>query len=100
MTQQEGQPKEIKIQASNDELKGAYSNVMQISHNREEFLLDFFNVHPSGQNGILVSRIYTSPGHFKRMVLAMQENVKRHEENYGEIKSEKGPEQNLGFKAQ
>ena len=32
----------IKIKIKEDDLRGVYSNLMQISHTKEEFVLDFF----------------------------------------------------------
>lgn len=60
---------QIKIKAKDDDLKGSYSNVMQILHTKEEFILDFFFTAPP--EGILVSRVIISPRHIKRMMKAL-----------------------------
>lgn len=66
---------EIKI---TDNLQGAeYTNLANISHNKEEFQLMFANVLPPV--GRVVAKIITTPGHFKRMIAAMNENLKRYE---------------------
>lgn len=75
--------KEIEISASNDIKKGIYSNQAFVSHMREEFLIDFLFVGPSG--GSLNSRVILSPSHFKRLLNAMTENFKKFEEKYGEV---------------
>lgn len=80
MSQQEQQ---IQIRATDDKLKGDYTNVMRVSHNREEFVLDFLSVIPP--TGVLCSRVLVSPRHFKRMVRTMQENLKNYEENFGPL---------------
>lgn len=90
------QPKEIKIKAEDKDLKGAYSNLMQILHNKEEFVLDFFMI--TSVQGILSSRIVMSPGHIKRMVKALQENIAKYEERFGKIEEAAEPVSNFGFK--
>jgi len=87
--------KQIQIQASKEDLKGVYSNMMQVLHTKEEFVLDFFNI--TGNNGMLVARVILSPSHFKRMVEALTENLKRYEENFGEIPSSQSPKREIGF---
>jgi hypothetical protein len=88
------QKKEIQIA---DNIPGAdYANMMQINHNQEEFQMFFFNI--LGQSGRVVGKIITNPGHFKRMIAAMDENLKRYEEKFGEIKASLEPEKEIGFK--
>jgi hypothetical protein len=87
--------RKINIKIKDDDLKGKYSNLMQITHGKEEFILDFFlNLPPEG---IMVSRVVVSPGHAKRMLLALQENIKRYEEKFGKIQEGESPEAGLGF---
>ena len=86
---------QIQIKASDEKLKGEYSNVMQILHTKEEFVLDFLNVFPP--TGTLNSRIIVSPGHFKRMVKAMEENLKKYEEANGKISEAEAPKSSIGF---
>jgi len=87
--------KKIEIKVRGEDLKGNYSNLMQIVHTKDEFILDFFLV--SAPQGILNSRVIMSPGHLKRMANALQENVKKYEEKFGEIKMTELPRRKLGF---
>lgn len=87
--------KQIKIKAKDDDLKGNYSNLMQIVHTKDEFVLDFFLVSPP--QGILSSRVVMSPGHLKRMLKALEENVKKYEGKFGQIEIANAPEAKLGF---
>jgi hypothetical protein len=69
---------------------GVYSNFMMISHRKEEFILDFLFVQPQrspqGQSiANLRSRVITSPEHAKRIVAALQENIRRYEAAFGPI---------------
>ena len=87
--------KQIKIQASKDELKGVYSNLMQVTHSQEEFVIDFINV--VGSTGALVSRVIVSPLHFKRMINALESNLKIYEGRFGKIAQTEGPKREVGF---
>ena len=69
---------------------GVYSNLMMISHRKEEFILDFLFLQPQraaqGQNvATLRSRVITSPEHAKRILRALQENLRRYEASFGTI---------------
>jgi hypothetical protein len=90
------QKREIKIV---DNIPGAeYANAMQLNHNAEEVQLMFMNMMAG--TGRTTGKIITSPGHFKRMVAAMQDNLKKYEEKFGEIKTAASPEgKEIGFQA-
>jgi uncharacterized protein DUF3467 len=88
MTQPE-QPQGLSIKISDDELKGRYSNLLHITHTREEFILDFINMVPP--QGIVCARIATSPGHMKRIVRALAANLARYEESFGPIEEAQEP---------
>lgn len=91
----QNQPQEIKIA---DNIPGAeYANAAQISHNKDEFQLFFFNI--VGQSGRVVGKIITNPGHYKRMVAAMADNLKKYEEKFGEVKEAEELNKEIGFKA-
>jgi len=90
------EPQQIKIKVKDEELKGTYSNLMQILHTKEEFVLDFFLASPP--EGILVSRVIMSPGHLKRMIKALEENLSKYEEKFGKIEIAQASEAPLGFK--
>jgi len=90
--------KQIKIKAKDEDLKGVYSNLMQVSHTKEEFFLDFFNVFPP--QGTLVSRVIMSPAHIKRMTVALREGMRKYESKFGSVEPAKSPETEIGFKPQ
>jgi len=89
--------KEIKIKIGDNELKGAYANLMRVMHTKEEFVLDFGNVISPTEGGIVTARVITSPGHLKRIIKALEENLKNYEEKFGKIEEAKEPETKLGF---
>lgn len=87
--------KQIKIKAKEDDLKGVYSNSMMVSHTREEFYLDFFNIFPP--QGILASRVIMSPQHLKKMIKALEENMGKYEGKFGKVEAAKESETSIGF---
>ncbi len=81
---------QITVQIDPSKSDGVYSNLMMISHRKEEFVLDFMFLQPQrgtkGHNvATLRSRVITSPEHAKRILRALQENVSRYEAAYGSI---------------
>ncbi len=98
MTEEKNQAqakREIKIA---DNIPGAeYANAMQVNHNKDEFQLMFLNI--LGLSGRVTGKIITSPGHYKRMLAALEDNLKKYEERFGEIKEAVGPmDKEIGFK--
>ncbi|MBI5404966.1 MAG: DUF3467 domain-containing protein [Candidatus Kerfeldbacteria bacterium] len=92
-------PQPINIKADDATLKGVYANTMFVSHTPEEFVMDFMNVMPQPPQGMLVGRVITSPGHFKRIIAALTENLKRYEKNFGTVEASSEPTgQEIGFK--
>ncbi len=80
-----------------DNIPGAeYANAMQVNHNKDEFQLMFLSI--MGGSGRVTGKIMTNPGHYKRIVAAMSENLKKYEDNFGEIKEAAAPSKEIGFK--
>jgi hypothetical protein len=77
------------VKITDDELKGRYSNLLRITHTREEFILDFINLAPP--QGVVTARIITSPGHLKRIIGALIANMERYEKTYGTIQEAPNP---------
>lgn len=88
---------QIQIKADDVTLQGKYTNNMQVTHTKEEFALDFFNILPPA--GQLVTRIITNPGHFKRMVNAIVQSLKQYEDKFGKIEqADSQDDRKIGFK--
>ncbi len=71
---------------------GIYSNLMLVSHRKEEFVLDFLFVEPQASAAAkgaarLRARAITSPEHVKRIVRALEENIRRYEGRFGPIEA-------------
>ncbi len=90
-------PQQIQIKASDDVLKGQYTNMVQISHTKEEVVFDFLHVLPP--HGQLVSRVITSPSHAKRFLKALEENLKKYEHQFGPLEATAAPANDFGFQA-
>lgn len=88
----------MQIKISDDALKGAYANAMQVFHTKEEFALDFMNLSPHQGVGMVSSRVIMSPGHLKRVIAALQDNLGKYEGQFGKIEEAESPSE-LGFKA-
>jgi hypothetical protein len=83
---------EIKVSFPDNLKGGVYSNLMFVSHSKEEFILDFMMVSPP--QGTVTARVIMSPGHMKRTIVALQENLKKYETSYGKL--EEAPEPTKG----
>ncbi|UCF35594.1 MAG: DUF3467 domain-containing protein [Acidobacteriota bacterium] len=79
---------EVKIKADDDNLFGTYSTMAQINHTAEEFTFNFIYVVPNSPVGKLLSAIILSPGHAKRFLKALEDNIHRYETTYGEIRTQ------------
>jgi len=84
------QPPKIPIKFSPQSIGGVYSNQMIVSHTREEFLMDFINLFPP--EGIVNARVIVSPGHLKRMIRALQDNLSKYEARFGPVLEASPPE--------
>ncbi|TDI31297.1 MAG: DUF3467 domain-containing protein [Acidobacteria bacterium] len=81
----------IEIKLPDDMAGGVYANNMVVTHTREEFVLDFLAVfHPKA--GVVASRVVLSPGHLKRVVRALSENLARYEAQHGVLQEAKSPD--------
>jgi Protein of unknown function (DUF3467) len=91
--------KQVQIKADEKELLGQYSNLVMIHHNAEEFTLNYIYLFPSVPQGKLVASLIVSPGHAKRLMRALQENVQRYEAQFGTIPESPtpAPTPNVGF---
>jgi hypothetical protein len=80
-----GKPPPLQLQLDEDVAQGAYSNLVLINHTENEFVLDFAFMAPGTPRAKVRSRIISSPRHTKRLLRALQKNLERFEERFGEI---------------
>ena len=80
---------DIKVNFPPELQGGVYSNNMVVSHTKEEFVLDFLMVAPPA--GAVTARVIVSPGHMKRILAALQDNISKYESNFGTIQIAEEP---------
>jgi hypothetical protein len=101
MTQQQpqqGQQQQMQVKVTDEVLAGVYANMAQVAHTPEEFVIDFMNLFPP--SGIVTSRVIVSPQHMKRIIAALQDNLKRYQEQFGEIKGGSEQQPHIGFRTE
>jgi hypothetical protein len=90
---------QINIELGESEAEGIYSNLVLITHSPAEFIFDFARVLPGKPKAKVYSRIIKAPQHAKSFLLALQENIRKYEEQFGEIKLQglEEKQKNIGF---
>src|SRR5215831_18411115 len=76
---------QIQIDVDETTAQGAYSNLVLINHNENEFVLDFAYIQPAAPRARVRARVISSPRHTKRLLRALEHNVRRYEERFGRI---------------
>lgn len=88
-------PGQLNIELSEEVAQGTYSNLAVITHSSSEFVIDFVRIMPGIPKANVKSRIILTPEHAKRLLLALQDNIKKYESVNGLIKVNAGPESML-----
>ncbi len=78
---------QINIELDEEIAQGLYSNLAVITHSSSEFVIDFVRVMPGVPKARVKSRIILTPEHAKRLLLALQDNLKKFESVHGTIKN-------------
>jgi hypothetical protein len=81
---------QLNIELSEEVAQGTYSNLAIITHSTSEFVVDFVRVMPGIPKAGVKSRIILTPEHAKRLLMALQDNVKKYESQHGTIKVSPG----------
>lgn len=76
---------QLEIEIPDEEASGTYSNLVMITHSASEFILDFISVMPGVQKAKVIKRMVLTPDHAKRLAGALNENIKRFEEEHGKV---------------
>jgi hypothetical protein len=84
------QNNQIDIELSEEIADGIYSNLAIISHSNSEFIVDFVRLMPGIPKAKVKSRIILSPGHAKRLLAALNENINKFEQQFGDIEFNDG----------
>jgi len=89
--------KKINIKLDKEQAEGTYSNAVIVSHSTSEFIMDFARIMPGTSEAKVYSRIVMTPQNTKMLLKTLQDNIKKFEEQFGEIKISKDTGQNIGF---
>jgi len=81
----------LEIKLDDDVAQGVYSNLAVVNHSDAEFILDFIFIQPQAPQAKVRSRVITSPRHVKRLVRALEENLRKYEQNFGPVEIEEKP---------
>ena len=79
-------PNEINIELSEEIAEGVYANLSIIAHSNSEFIFDFIRMVPNVPKAKVKSRIIMTPQQAKRLLMALNDNIKKYENAFGTIK--------------
>lgn len=66
-------------------LSAIYSNAAIISQTNSEIVFDFLQIMPNDPRARVQARIVLTPANAKSLLRALEQNIARYEERYGEI---------------
>ena len=80
----------MNVQTDPKTATGVYANMMMVTHRPEEFVLDYLFAPPQTPDAeesvaLLRSRVIVAPAHAKRILRALEDNLRRYEANFGPI---------------
>lgn len=76
---------QLQIDVKPEAACGSYSNLAIISHSHSEFILDFATILPGAPKAIVSNRIVMTPENAKRLLMALQDNMNKYENNFGYV---------------
>jgi hypothetical protein len=85
------------------DIEAIYSNFAIISHSPSEIVIDFARLLPGNPNSKVLARVVMTPLNAKLLLRALQENLSKYEERFGEVRTPadtgfQAPDRTLGFK--
>jgi hypothetical protein len=91
----------LEVELTPQAAEGIYANLVLIAHSPSEVILDFARVLPNVPKARVYSRIVMTPVHAKSLLMALEQNLKAFEGQFGPIKlpgeNDKGSA--LGFRS-
>lgn len=85
MANQQDNKNQLQIQLRPEVADGKYSNLAMIGHTPSDFLIDFIFAAPGMPQAPVVSRVIMSPENAKKLFMALGDNIKKYENQFGEI---------------
>ncbi|HSG99900.1 MAG TPA: DUF3467 domain-containing protein [candidate division Zixibacteria bacterium] len=86
-----GQQQRINIELGEKEAEGIYANLAMITHSPNEMIIDFARVMPGSPKSRVQARVIMTPAHAKMLAKALEDNLKKFEKQFGEIKLHGAP---------
>ena len=88
----------IEVELGEREAEGLYSNLVFIAHSASEVILDFARALPGLPKAKVYARVILTPQHAKSLLIALDQNLKNYEAQFGQIKIPGDNRKELGFK--
>jgi len=82
----QGPGQRINIELGEKEAEGIYANLAMIVHSPNEIIIDFARVMPGSPKSRVQARIIMTPAHAKMLRQALDDNIKKYEAQFGDIK--------------
>jgi len=77
---------QLNIELGEKEAEGIYANLAMLTHSPTEIIIDFARVMPRSPKARVLARIIMTPMHAKLLRKALDDNLKKFEKQFGEIK--------------
>ena len=98
---QQRQPQQIQVNLDENIGEGTYANLVIISHSPSEIVMDFVRMMPGLQKAKVQSRVLMTPQNAKGFLKALEDNLGKYEDQFGEIKmAQRDDNRNFGFQSQ
>lgn len=88
---------QLNVELGEREGEGIYSNVAFITHSPQEIIIDFARLMPGVPKAKVYSRIILTPQHAKMLLDALEDNIKKYESQFGQIKVFGKQDKEIGF---
>lgn len=87
---------QFQIELKPEVAEGVYSNLALITHSSSEVVTDFIQMMPGMPKAQVKSRVIMAPEHAKRLMLALQDNIRKYEAQFGAIRLTQPQQSNEG----
>lgn len=77
---------QLNVELPEDIAEGVYANLAMIAHSNTEFVIDFIRLMPGVPKAKVKARVILTPEHARRLLLALEDNIAKYEDNFGEIR--------------
>lgn len=88
-----GDPRQaqVRVVVGDDMKHGTYANFLVVTHGPHEFTLDFCQLLPSGEQGVVnadvTARVRVAPTMVGQILRALNTNLSNYEDKFGDVKA-------------